>query len=64
MTPDSNKKQLIKASVPQSEAFNYAIDLTSLTQGRGRFSQKFLKYEELPFNLKEKLMEERKEQEE
>jgi len=64
MIPDSNKKQLIKASVPQSEAFNYAVDLTSLTQGRGRFSQKFLKYEELPFNLKEKLMEERKEQEE
>jgi elongation factor G len=64
MTPSANKKQLIKASVPQSEAFNYAVDLTSLTQGRGRFSQKFLKYEELPFNLKEKLMEERKEQEE
>ena len=64
MTPTSNKKQLIRASVPQSEAFNYSVDLTSLTQGRGRFSQKFLKYEELPYNLTEKLMEERKDQEE
>jgi elongation factor G len=64
MTPTENKKQLIKASVPQAEAFNYAVDLTSLTQGRGRFSQEFLKYEELPYNLTEKLIEERKEKEE
>ncbi len=64
MTPIANKKQLIKASAPQSEIFNYSVDLTSLTQGRGRFSQKFLKYEELPFNLVEKLVEERKKQEE
>ena len=58
------QKQLIKASAPQAEAFNYAVDLTSLTQGRGRFSQKLLKYEELPYNLTEKLIEERKTQEE
>jgi len=60
MTPIANKKQHIKASAPQAEAFNYAVDLTSLTQGRGRFSQKLLKYEELPYNLTEKLIEERK----
>jgi elongation factor G len=60
MTPIENKKQLIKASAPQAEAFNYAVDLTSLTQGRGRFSQKLLKYEEMPYNLTEKLIEERK----
>jgi len=64
MTPMENKKQLIKASAPQAEVFNYAVDLTSLTQGRGRFSQKLLKYEELPHNLTEKLIEERKTQEE
>jgi len=64
MTPKINKKQLIKASVPQSEAFNYSVDLTSLTQGRGRFSQKFLSYKELPYNLTEKLVEERKKKEE
>lgn len=64
MTPMKNKKQLIKASAPQAEVFNYAVDLTSLTQGRGRFSQKLLKYEELPYNLTEKLIEERKAREE
>jgi len=63
MTPSANKKQIIKASVPQSEAFNYSVDLTSLTQGRGRFSQKFLKYEELPHHLVEPLVNERKKQE-
>ena len=60
MTPIANKKQLIKASAPQAEVFNYSVDLTSLTQGRGRFSQKLLKYEELPYNLTEKLISERK----
>ncbi|TET48788.1 MAG: elongation factor G, partial [Actinomycetota bacterium] len=64
MTPIANKKQLIKASAPQAEVFNYAVDLTSLTQGRGRFSQKLLKYEELPYNLTEKLIAERKDGEE
>ena len=64
MNPMLNKKQLIKASAPQAEAFNYAVDLTSLTQGRGRFSQKLLKYEELPYDLTEKLIEERKTREE
>ena len=64
MTPIANKKQLIKASAPQAEVFNYSVDLTSLTQGRGRFSQKLLKYEELPYNLTEKLISERKDEEE
>ncbi len=64
MTPTENKKQLIKALVPQSETFNYATDLTSLTQGRGRFIQKFSHYEELPPNLAQKVTEERNKQKE
>jgi elongation factor G len=60
MTQTGNKKQLIKASVPQSESFNYTIDLTSLTQGRGRFTQKFLTYEEMPPNLAQRVIDERK----
>jgi len=64
MTPTDNKKQLIKATVPQSESFNYTIDLTSLTQGRGRFTQKFSHYEELPPNLSQKIISERKKQKE
>jgi len=64
MTQIENKKQLIKATAPQSETFNYAIDLTSLTQGRGRFIQKFSHYEELPPNLAHKIIDERKKQKE
>ncbi|HHT78653.1 MAG TPA: hypothetical protein GXZ93_02485 [Actinobacteria bacterium] len=54
--------QLIKASVPQSETFNYAVDLKSMTQGRGIFRQKFSHYDELPHNLAEIIIEERKKQ--
>ena len=54
--------QVIKASVPQSETFNYAVDLKSMTQGRGIFKQKFSHYDELPHNLAEILIEERKKQ--
>jgi len=54
--------QVIKASVPQSETFNYAVDLKSMTQGRGIFKQKFSHYDELPHNLAEIIVEERKKQ--
>ena len=64
INPIENKKQLIKASLPQSETFNYTIDLTSLTQGRGRFSQKFSHYEEVPPMLAQKITEERNKQKE
>src|SRR3972149_219461 len=64
INPIENKKQLIKASLPQSETFNYTIDLTSLTQGRGRFTQKFSHYEEVPPMLAQKITEERNKQKE
>jgi elongation factor G len=56
--------QIIKASVPQSETFNYAVDLKSMTQGRGIFSQKFSHYDDLPGLLAEPIIEERKKQQE
>ncbi|MCE5329719.1 elongation factor G [bacterium] len=56
--------QVIKAMVPQSETFNYAVDLKSMTQGRGIFSQKFSHYDDLPQNLAESIIEERKKQQE
>jgi elongation factor G len=58
-------KQRIRALVPQSEMTRYAIDLRSMTQGRGVFSMKFDHYEEVPQHLAEKVIEEaRKEKEE
>jgi elongation factor G len=59
MIPDENKTQIIKATAPQSEAFNYSVDLKSITQGRGMFKQKFSHYEELPAHLAQTLIDER-----
>jgi elongation factor G len=50
------KYQRIRAHVPQSEMMRYAIDLKSLTQGRGSFSMEFLKYEEVPSRISETII--------
>jgi elongation factor G len=63
-TDDRTKNQIIKASVPQSEIFNYAVDLKSITQGRGIYSQKFSHYDEMPQNIADAVIEERKKKEE
>jgi len=42
------KWQVIKAMVPLAEMFRYAIDLKSITQGRGYFSMRFDHYEDVP----------------
>jgi len=48
MEPVEGGFQLIKASAPLSELHRYAIDLRSMTQGRGQFSMAFDHYEETP----------------
>ncbi|MFW6012993.1 MAG: elongation factor G [Candidatus Bipolaricaulota bacterium] len=48
---------IIKAEVPQAEVQNYALQLKSLTQGRASFQMEFLKYQKVPDNIAEKLME-------
>lgn len=58
MEPLENGNQLIVAEAPHSELFEYAIDLRSMTQSRGSFDMEFEKYEEVPRELSEKLIEE------
>lgn len=48
------------AEVPQSEMFKYATDLKSLTQARGSFSMAFERYEEVPPQEAEKIIEKSK----
>jgi elongation factor G len=58
-------KQRIRALVPHAEMTRYAIDLRSMTHGRGLFAMKFDHYEEVPPHLAERVVEEaRKEKEE
>lgn len=52
--------QLVTAEAPQAELFEYAIDLRSMTQARGSFNMEFARYEEVPSNIAEKVIEEAK----
>ena len=47
---------MIHAQAPLAEMYRYAIDLKSITQGRGKFTMKFAKYEEVPANIAEKVI--------
>jgi len=50
------KYQVIKAQVPMSEVLRYALDLNSITGGRGTFAMEHSHYEELPTQLAEKVI--------
>jgi elongation factor G len=50
-------KQVIRATVPQSELFSYATELRSITGGRGTFTSTLERYEEVPAHLAEKVIE-------
>ncbi len=49
----------VRASVPLSEMFGYATDLRSNTQGRATYTMQFDRYEEVPNNLAEDIVEHR-----
>ncbi|HIU82953.1 MAG TPA: elongation factor G [Candidatus Faecicola pullistercoris] len=53
-------KQVITAEVPQGEMAKYATDLRSMTQGRGMFTMKFVRYEEVPSTAAAKIIEDAK----
>jgi elongation factor G len=50
----------IKAEVPMAELLTYSQSLTSLTGGRGDYSMHFLRYEEVPTHVAQKLIDEAK----
>jgi len=54
------KYQKIKAYVPEAEMYKYSTTLRSLTQGKGTFTQRFAFYEEVPKEIADKIVEERK----
>ena len=49
----------IEAEVPMAEVLRYAIDLKSITQGRGRYTYEFSHYEEVPTFVTQKIVSER-----
>ncbi|MCW3005799.1 MAG: translation elongation factor [Solirubrobacterales bacterium] len=46
----------IKAEVPMAELLSYAPDLRSLTGGQGDYTMEFLRYEEVPSHLAQKVV--------
>ncbi len=60
MEPYKNGRQKVVAEAPQSELFKYATDLRSMTQARGEFTMKFDRYEEVPTQLADKIIEKAK----
>ncbi len=55
-TESRGKQSVIRALVPLAEMYRYAIDLKSMTQGRGYFSMEFSSYEEVPAKLAEDII--------
>jgi len=57
-TEPTDGYQDVKAMVPESEMLRFALDLRSITQGRGSFTKKFDHYEEMPAHLAKGIIEE------
>ncbi len=51
-----NESRAIKAQIPLSSMFGYATDLRSKTQGRATFTMQFLKYEPVPSNISDDII--------
>ena len=48
--------QMLKATVPHSEMLRYAIDLRSITRGRGTFRTDMSHYEEVPAHVAQNII--------
>lgn len=53
----------VKAEVPMSEMLTYAPDLRSITGGQGDYTMEFLRYEEVPAHMAQKVAEQAKAEE-
>ena len=51
------KRQVIQAIVPLAEMLRYSIDLKSITSARGSFTMEFLRYDIVPDELAQKIVE-------
>ncbi len=55
MDPDG-RSQTIRATVPQSELYQYSVDLRSMTQGQGVYTVEFSHYEEVPHEQAQRII--------
>ena len=57
---DGSENQVVLAEVPYSEMTDYVIALRASTQGRGRFDFDFIRYDEVPASIADKIIAEAK----
>jgi len=48
MNPLGDGRAEVTATLPQAEMYTFPIELRAMTQGRGRYSMSFARYEEMP----------------
>lgn len=64
MEPVAGGGQKLMAEAPQAELFDYAIVLRAMTQARGSFEMNFERYEEVPGNIAQKIIDDYKAEQE
>jgi elongation factor G len=64
MEPTGAGLTTIRAEVPMADVLTYSQSLTSLTGGRGDYTLSFLRYEEVPSHIAQKVMQEAKKESE
>ncbi|MEG0862877.1 MAG: elongation factor G [Clostridia bacterium] len=57
-------QQQLVAEAPMAEMFKYATELRSMTQARGSFLMNFIRYEEVPASVAQKIIDSAKKEEE
>ena len=62
--PENPGYQTVEAEVPMGEMSSYTIDLRAMSQGRGSYTLKFVRYEEVPQMNQAKIIEDAKKEEE
>ena len=58
MNPDEDRPgyTIVEAEAPQAEMMDYTIVLRAMTQGRGKFTYNFVRYEEVPASEAQKVI--------
>ncbi|MBQ4258161.1 MAG: elongation factor G [Clostridia bacterium] len=64
MNPAENGYQIIEAEAPFAEMYDFSTFVRQATQGRGSYTFEFVRYEEAPANVTQKVIEEYKSDEE
>ena len=62
MEPSATGMTEVKAEVPMAEMLTYAPDLRSITGGQGEYTLDFLRYEEVPAHLAQKVVDSAREE--